>query len=64
MNLTKYSSKNIESQLEHVCELIDLVKGDRGFREAVRDEEFCMLIKMQAQLFEEIKKREKYQPTA
>ena len=30
MNLTKYSSKNIESQLEHVCELIDLVKGDRG----------------------------------
>ena len=25
MNLTKYSSKNIESQLEHVCELIDLI---------------------------------------
>ena len=52
MNLTKYSFKNIESQLEHVCELIDLVKGDRGFREAVQDEEFCMLI------------REKFQPTA
>lgn len=54
MNFTKYSFKNIESQLEHVCGLIDLVKGDRGFREAIQDEEFCMLIKMQAQLFEEI----------
>ncbi len=37
MNLTKYSFKNIESQLEHVCGLIDLVKGDRGFREAIQD---------------------------
>lgn len=64
MNLTKYSFKNIESQLEHVCGLIDLVKDDRGFREAIQDEEFCMLIKMQAQLFEEIKKRERHQPTA
>lgn len=64
MDLTRYTLENIESQLDHVCELIELVQDNREFRDAVQDEEFCMLLKMQANLFQEIKKREKHQPTA
>ena len=45
MNLTKYSSKNIESQLEHVCELIDLVKGDRGLKKLRKEKNFNQLHK-------------------
>jgi len=61
MNLTRYTLENIESQLDHVCELIELVQDNREFREAVQDEEFCMLLKMRANLFKEINKREKKQ---
>lgn len=61
MDLTRYTFENIESQLDHVCELIELVKCNREFREAVHDDEFCMLLKMQANLFQEIKRREKKQ---
>lgn len=40
MDLTRYTFENIESQLDHVCELIELVKCNREFREAVHDDEF------------------------
>lgn len=59
MNYANYSLKNLEAQLDHVCELMELIRGDRKTRDAFQDEEYCYLLKMQAMLFEEIRKRTK-----
>ena len=59
MNYANYSLKNLEAQLEHVCELMELIRGDRKARDAFQDEEYCYLLKMQVMLFEEIRKRTK-----
>lgn len=59
MNYANYSLKNLEAQLDHVCELMELIRGDRKARDAFQDEEYCYLLKMQAMLFEEIRKRTK-----
>lgn len=59
MNYANYSLKNLEAQLDHVCELMELIRGDRKARDAFQDEEYCYLLKMQVMLFEEIRKRTK-----
>lgn len=61
MNYANYSLKNLEAQLDLVCELMELIRGDRKARDAFQDEEYCYLLKMQVMLFEEIRKRRKAQ---
>lgn len=39
MNYANYSLKNLEAQLDHVCELMELIRGDRKTQDAFQDEE-------------------------
>lgn len=57
MDYSKYSKDSLNKQLDLVIELKDLVQNGRKFIEAVEDEEFLMLIKMQELLFKELRNK-------
>lgn len=57
MDYSKYSKDSLNKQLDLVIELKDLVQNGRKFVEAVEDEEFLMLIKMQELLFKELRNK-------
>lgn len=57
MDYSKYSKDSLNKQLDLVIELKDLVQNGRRFVEAVEDEEFLMLIKMQELLFKELRNK-------